>query len=462
MYAFNIRTDTRLNVDKRQIDNGFLLVCRGANSRSHFKVILFDLVGEILFEEICIKPIKVSYTEAAIYFTRFETYSLGSNNTTSTSNNSNDVLPRLFSALDNFQPSKKTLFPGQYLLCIQCTNILGLPTNFTITVVPSNNTLTVVNEIEEIDEAIITFKSTVDEVKQEYLNTKAAYEQSLLKVKQQEEQLSNLLEVRDKSYNLFIEGSIKVFKPILDNDLTTTTSATTSHSSNTTNQSLSSDFSATNPINSTSNTTTGDATTTSSTTIPNSSSTNANEQHAPTITAATLAANAAKTATEAWGGLTRRFSLGMSHVKPILFSTSGGTVTSSVMNNSEGCDSDYNSSVGASDESVSGDVTAEDTVGAAAVASNTSNTIVEFEGGNIASNMNSSIDSPLDSIDVVSTSEYSNNNNSVNNSHNVVITSNTTTTIVDNDVVTVEDLSIAKDCDITSTIITPVLDNISS
>ena len=142
----------RLLIEQSNIENGFFLMCRSSH-RSNFKLILIDAHGDAVFEEdSSSKSAATSNMEAIMYFTRFDTYNLHPTDHANSSSNSNmnnssaDQHLAAFSVLDGFASSKRRVpGPGHYLLCVQCTNLLGR-TQFAISAVAAKNDLTMVRE----------------------------------------------------------------------------------------------------------------------------------------------------------------------------------------------------------------------------------------------------------------------------------------------------------------------------
>jgi len=66
----------RLNVDSRQVENGFIVHCRSIN-KDRFKLLIFDREGQAMYTEDSIlrKDNKsLSYTSATFFFTIFDAY----------------------------------------------------------------------------------------------------------------------------------------------------------------------------------------------------------------------------------------------------------------------------------------------------------------------------------------------------------------------------------------------------
>lgn len=193
------------------MDAGFFVLCRGANSRSVFKLLLLDSSGETVIEEesssssSSSSPNKSTHTEAAIYCTRFETFRNVAPPPASPSDPSS-----LLSMLDNFQPCSISISTGQYLLCVQCTNILGLPTHFTVTTVLAN---AAVDALKSVDEEILSHKPSLDALRMEYDAAKAKYESAIRQLRDEGTQLTALLELKEKLHTAFVDSSIQAYRP---------------------------------------------------------------------------------------------------------------------------------------------------------------------------------------------------------------------------------------------------------
>lgn len=250
------------------MDAGFFVLCRGANSRSVFKLLLLDSSGEtVIEEESSSKPDKSTHTEAVIYCTRFETF----RNVAPPASTSDPSA--LISMLDSFQPCSISISTGQYLLCVQCTNILGLPTHFTVTTVLAN---AAVDALKSVNEEILSHKPSLDALRMEYEAAKASYESAVRQLRDEGAQLTSLLDLKEKLHTAFVDSSIQAYKPAV---------------------SMEDHQQESNPS------------------LPPDNCTVADQPDGVGQGAVGLAVHAAKTATQAWGGIARRWSLGVSQVK---------------------------------------------------------------------------------------------------------------------------------------------------
>ena len=276
------------------MDAGFFVLCRGANSRSVFKLLLLDSSGETVIEEESSSsssssssaPNKSTHTEAAIYCTRFETFRNVAPPPASPSDPSS-----LLSMLDNFQPCSISISTGQYLLCVQCTNILGLPTHFTVTTVLAN---AAVDALKSVDEEILSHKPFLDALRMEYDAAKAKYESAIRQLRDEGTQLTALLELKEKLHTAFVDSSIQAYRP---------DAAVSMEEQQESSPRL----------------------------APDDCAAVADPDRSDGVgqgTAVGLAVHAAAmTATQAWGGIARRWSLGVSQVK--LFSNHSSSFVSS-------------------------------------------------------------------------------------------------------------------------------------
>lgn len=274
------------------MDAGFFVLCRGANSRSVFKLLLLDSSGDTVIEEESSSsssssaPNKSTHTEAAIYCTRFETF----RNVASPPASPSDPSSWL-SMLDNFQPCSISISTGQYLLCVQCTNILGLPTHFTVTTVLAN---AAVDALKSVDEEILSHKPSLDALRMEYDAAKAKYESAIRQLRDEGTQLTALLELKEKLHTAFVDSSIQAYRP---------DAAVSMEEQQESSPRL----------------------------APDDCAAVADPDRSDGVgqgTAVGLAVHAAAmTATQAWGGIARRWSLGVSQVK--LFSNHSSSFVSS-------------------------------------------------------------------------------------------------------------------------------------
>lgn len=250
------------------MDAGFFILCRGANTRSVFRLLLLDSCGEaVIEEESSSKPDKSTHTEAAIYCTRFETF----RNVAPPASTSDPST--LLSMLDSFQPCSIAISTGQYLLCVQCTNILGLPTHFTVTTVLAD---AAVDALKSVNEEILSHKPTLDALRMEYEAAKASYESAVRQLRDEGAQLTTLLDLKEKLHTAFVDSSIQAYKPAV---------------------SMEGHQQESNPS------------------LPPDNCAVADQPDGVGQGAVGLAVHAAKTATQAWGGIARRWTLGVSQVK---------------------------------------------------------------------------------------------------------------------------------------------------
>lgn len=131
----------RLSVEAEDLVNGFIVFCRSEQRRS-FKLVLCDSDGKVMYTE----DSRRNCSEAAMYFTNIDTYMQfpvfrpegaaatpvpgGSLFDTAHGNTSPtpmqfavpadecDTALGVFGALDGIKPSKKSIAPGKYLLCV--------------------------------------------------------------------------------------------------------------------------------------------------------------------------------------------------------------------------------------------------------------------------------------------------------------------------------------------------------
>lgn len=201
----------RLTIDTQHAETGFVVHCR-SNSKGKFKLIIFGKEGQLLHQEESFRDTKdtrTNYTQATLYFTAFDTYRLAEPNVDAVQDKST---PALFTRLEGLAPSRKKVSAGQYLLCVYGDNFIGR-TNFTIVTVPAKNDASEVHALEEVDEVLLETKSSLDTLKNEYMQTKLAYEHVLDKISAAEDKLDGDILRREKLYNGFLDVSIKAFSP---------------------------------------------------------------------------------------------------------------------------------------------------------------------------------------------------------------------------------------------------------
>lgn len=174
----------RINIEEKHVDNGFFITCKSDN-KGKFKLILIDDKGSILFHE---ESQRGHYdplvTEIVLFFTNFDTYHASSpSNSPRVQRRKSVVLseskdvpeidpdepyPSIFSKLDGFSPTKKSLSAGQYLICVHGDNFIG-KTNVELLVCLSNNTIPEVSEIMETDMSLLKSKQAMNSFKSDYV-----------------------------------------------------------------------------------------------------------------------------------------------------------------------------------------------------------------------------------------------------------------------------------------------------
>lgn len=163
----------RITIDSKQVSNGFFINCK-SHHKGKFKFFLLNKDGEILFQQ---DSQKSKDGDVIIYFTRFPTYQYNpdiceidasSVNSHNISEMENEELLPIFSMLNGFKSNRQSIVPGQYLLCIYGENIIG-KTTVNILISTANNSLTEVAEILETDESIIEIKTSIENLKDEYI-----------------------------------------------------------------------------------------------------------------------------------------------------------------------------------------------------------------------------------------------------------------------------------------------------
>ena len=104
----------RLTVEDKHVENGFMLYCRSL-AKGKFKLIIFDNEGNIMYQDESVKSRDRSVTQAALYFTNFETYRLGE---PIPGPLREQDAPPLFSKLDLFQPCRHSIAAGTIYIYI--------------------------------------------------------------------------------------------------------------------------------------------------------------------------------------------------------------------------------------------------------------------------------------------------------------------------------------------------------
>jgi hypothetical protein len=140
----------RISVEEKHCQTGFFLACKSSN-KSKFKLILFDKEGAVIYQEESTSHQTESVTSATMFFTVFDTYRLVDTNPSDDKSS-----PSLFSRLDTFCGSKRSLQPGQYLVAVYGDNFLS-KTNFQLALSLSKNDDHGVSFLRQKKPAIFTF-----------------------------------------------------------------------------------------------------------------------------------------------------------------------------------------------------------------------------------------------------------------------------------------------------------------
>jgi curved DNA-binding protein CbpA len=204
----------RLTADPQHTDLGFIVHGRSA-SKGKFKMIIFDKDGTVLHQIDSFKDRDASYTQATFFFTTFDTYHLPDSHLhhNISEKDKEKSFPSVFSRLEMFSHSKKKIVSGQYLLCIYGDNLFG-KTSFSIIAVPSKMDAPEVRGLEEVDEYLLQSKKSLEQLKNEYIMAKTAYEKVLEKISTTEDKVDSEVIRREKLYTGFIDASIREFLPI--------------------------------------------------------------------------------------------------------------------------------------------------------------------------------------------------------------------------------------------------------
>eukprot|EP01036_Dinobryon_divergens_P025948 gene25948-34547_t len=214
----------RLNVSSRQVENGFIVHCRSSN-KDRFKLIIFDKEGQPMYTEDSLlrkESKSTSYTCATFFFTIFDAYRLA--DSSGSSSNDSVPLPQSLSKLDSFSGCKRTITPGQYLLCVYGENLMTKST-YNIVAVPAKNDAREVLELEEVDEALVESKMAMETLKAEYIQIKSQYDIVLNKIKTENDKADMLIQAREKSYMGFFAASIEAYGPAPPASSSATTTA---------------------------------------------------------------------------------------------------------------------------------------------------------------------------------------------------------------------------------------------
>ena len=197
----------RLTVDEKTCSNGFVLTCRGKNG-CKFRMFLFDVNGNLLYQEEGVKGRGggKGNPQATMHFTNFDTYRLNNSDTPS-----DKTIPEVFCKLESYTPSKKSVSPGKYLLCVHGDNFYG-KTYFNLLAVPAHESADCVDKIKAIDSELVKTKIRIDDAKIDFFEKKAMYEAALAKAKEDELKLNELVKVRDIAYNEFLDNSERPYR----------------------------------------------------------------------------------------------------------------------------------------------------------------------------------------------------------------------------------------------------------
>jgi hypothetical protein len=186
----------RITIDENYAANGFFIQCR-SNNKSKFRIFLLNKEGKILFQDESHRGVyDPNATEAVMFFTNFPTYefadpSIAAAHAASSAEPESvtdfstapvmekESLP-IFQRMKCFIPSKKTLTPGKYLLCVYGENLIG-KAHLHVLIAGANNQLLEVSEIVDTDKSMLESKGTVEELKQEYLQV--SFSQAILLTK---------------------------------------------------------------------------------------------------------------------------------------------------------------------------------------------------------------------------------------------------------------------------------------
>mmetsp|Transcript_24895 Transcript_24895/g.25115 ORF Transcript_24895/g.25115 Transcript_24895/m.25115 type:complete len:514 (+) Transcript_24895:100-1641(+) len=194
----------RLTIEEKHVENGFILYCRSP-SKGKFKLIIFDVDGNIIFQEACVKSRDGGVTHSSLYFTKFTTYRLGEpipNHLRETD------IPQLFSKLDNYVPNTQSIVPGQYLVCIYGDNFLG-KTNFALLALYAKNDCAEVADIQEIDEKLRVTKEMLETFRVDFVKARETYEKAVRRLEEESRNLEDLLDRREEAYRGFLSASAK-------------------------------------------------------------------------------------------------------------------------------------------------------------------------------------------------------------------------------------------------------------
>jgi hypothetical protein len=193
-----------LTVDGAHRASGFLLQARSSN-KDKFKLLVFDRTGKLLQAQDSQreKASRGGHTTSStgssvlMFFAAFETYSLSDSTTSATAPTAS--LPSALTRLEGLEKHIGPLPEGPYLVCVYGDNFMT-KSSYCLTALRTSNNTPLLETLTQSDEKLLQMQQQLQQLKEEYIRARDAFEAVNEEVKVKSEVLDKLILDREQSY----------------------------------------------------------------------------------------------------------------------------------------------------------------------------------------------------------------------------------------------------------------------
>lgn len=197
-----------LRLSDAEAANGVIVHCNSPD-KSRFKLICFDHEGSVRYVQESSLTTDKKFTTANMFLVPFETITSVAPPKTATDGGLYTD-PQIFDRMRNMTAEARTLRAGQHLLCVYGDNWLK-ETPYTLTALLADLAPGVVQAVKDVDTKLREKKKEVEDLEDEYIQAKLAFERVSDRVAEQTAVTEALIAQREVAFNTFIGESLRKY-----------------------------------------------------------------------------------------------------------------------------------------------------------------------------------------------------------------------------------------------------------
>jgi hypothetical protein len=197
-----------LRLSDAEAANGVIVHCNSSD-KSRFKLICFDHEGSVRYVQESSLTTDKKFTTANMFLVPFETITSVAPPKTATDGGLYTD-PQIFDRMRNMTAEARTLRAGHHLLCVYGDNWLK-ETPYTLTALLADLAPGVVQAVKDVDTKLREKKKEVEDLEDEYIQAKMAFERVSDRVAEQTAATEALITQREVAFNTFIAESLRKY-----------------------------------------------------------------------------------------------------------------------------------------------------------------------------------------------------------------------------------------------------------